>query len=789
MSDKNLDKLNVERGLISKLIETRDIETITTLDIDTRFFTGEHRRVFSYITKFVLENGEVPTPRVVKKNFPNYIIERYYNDDRGEKIYGTAEPLDYWCSEIRRKLKHNTLAEMIEKAGETLGEFDTEEAYKQIKKAISYVDSEVEITKSVDITDSTDKRKEVYEKKKLNHGIVGLETGIIPLDRILRGLPDETLTMIIATTGIGKAVTLDTPILTPEGFVPMRDIHTGAIVYDQYGKKTKVIAEFPQGYKDVFKVTFSDDSYVECCKDHLWKYKTKDDIVRGKDWRVNSLEYMMNNHSVLRGRTYNMCVPLCEPVEFDKKQLPIHPYVMGCLLGDGGFTTTRVTLSNPEVDIINKCSELLKEYGCFKYHEGTSCQYNFLSNNPRNNYLRRVIDTYFGRCKSEDKYIPVEYMQSSISDRLELLRGIVDTDGHINCKGAVSVSTKSVDLAKDVIQLAHSLGIRATYGSYTRDNGDTCEVVVRLCGDNDNVFSSVKHRQRYADRLIPKRKPVEGVLKIKSIEKLGVQKEMKCIAVDSESHTFICGDFIVTHNTFMQVLIGSYLALEGYKVQHFITEMSDNQMRDRYEMMLYSMTVGHISYKQFKEGKLPFKQEKSYYEFLDEILPDITPVILTPAKGVLAMRADIEKEKPDLVMIDGVYLMQDDQGAKDDWLRVAHITRDLKTACKDLHLPFLGNTQASQTTSKKTGPGLDSIMYTQAIGQDCDNIIAMWRDEVMYNEKEMGVKVLKQREGEQGQFIMTWDFDTMTFKPIYSVDQDGNSNPEEDEDAEDALLD
>jgi len=251
---------------------------------------------------------------------------------------------------------------MIEKAGETLGEFDTDEAYKQIKKAISYVDSEVEITKSVDITDGTDKRKEIYEKKKLNHGIVGLETGVLPLDRILRGLPDETLTMIIATTGVGK--------------------------------------------------------------------------------------------------------------------------------------------------------------------------------------------------------------------------------------------------------------------------------------------------------------------------------------------------------TFMQVLIGAYLALEGYKVQHFITEMSDSQMRDRYEMMLYSMTMGKISYTQFKEGKLPFKQEKSYYEFLDEVLPDITPVILTPAKGVLAMRADIEKEKPDLVMIDGVYLMQDDQGAKDDWLRVAHITRDLKTACKDLHLPFLGIPKPGKPPQRKLGRDL-----------------------------------------------------------------------------------
>ena len=112
--------------------------------------------------------------------------------------------------------------------------------------------------------------------------------------------------------------------------------------------------------------------------------------------------------------------------------------------------------------------------------------------------------------------------------------------------------------------------------------------------------------------------------------------------------------------------------------------------------------------------------------------------------------------------------MEDEQGAKDDWLRVTHITRDLKKTAKNWHLPIVINSQADKNTSKKTGPELGSIMYTQSIGQDSDNVLALFRDEIMINDREMGVKVLKQREGVLGKVIINWDFDHMNFKSIYS---------------------
>ena len=148
----------------------------------------------------------------------------------------------------------------------------------------------------------------------------------------------------------------------------------------------------------------------------------------------------------------------------------------------------------------------------------------------------------------------------------------------------------------------------------------------------------------------------------------------------------------------------------------------------------------------------------------------------------MGVAAEIEKHKPDIVLIDGVYLMEDDQGAKDDWLRVAHITRDLKKLAKRAKIPIFINTQADKNTSKKTGPELGSIMYTQAIGQDSDCILALYRDEVMMADREMCVKVLKQREGVTGKVTMNWDFSTMNFDEIYSdvkaeedIDEEGNN--------------
>ena len=212
--------------------------------------------------------------------------------------------------------------------------------------------------------------------------------------------------------------------------------------------------------------------------------------------------------------------------------------------------------------------------------------------------------------------------------------------------------------------------------------------------------------------------------------------------------------------TFFQVLIGVNCVLEGFKVLQLITEMSEEVMRDRYEAVLCSKLYGDFNYNDFKSGKLSPQQEKNYFNLLEKDLPafEEKSLVLDMATSPMGVSALIDKYKPDIVCIDGAYLMEDDQQARDDWLRVAHITRDLKKLAKRCKIPIMINSQADKNTSKKTGPELGSISYSQAIGMDSDNVIAMYRDQTMVSDDEMCLKILKQREGTLGRVMLNWDF-------------------------------
>lgn len=230
--------------------------------------------------------------------------------------------------------------------------------------------------------------------------------------------------------------------------------------------------------------------------------------------------------------------------------------------------------------------------------------------------------------------------------------------------------------------------------------------------------------------------------------------------------------------TYFMVLLGAYASLNGYKVMQCLTEMSDRQMRDRYEMILFGMTVGAINNNDFRSGNLPPQVREQYFGFLDSVMPDIDLPMIT-AVSPMQIEANIKKYQPDLVLIDGVYLMQDDEKAESDWLRIAHITRALKVICKRENIAMLINSQADKNTSKKVGPELGDISFSQAIGQDSDNVLSLYRTPVMYTDRELGVKILKGREGGTGEVRMSWDFSTMQFKQIYGEKSDGTQSYED----------
>lgn len=427
MGLKRKKTYDIEKGFLSKLIETGDIIYVKDKQIKPNFFIGENKRMYLYLNEYFLANGSLPTNRVLLQKFPQYHFEEYENEE-GISTVGTEEPLSHWCTELRRKKKHDTIATATESIAGSLDEMETDEAYNTMKKTVLEVESEIEETRSLDITKDTQDRKRVYEEREKTKGITGIPSSIPLLDYILKGFQKGTLTTVIAPTGVGK--------------------------------------------------------------------------------------------------------------------------------------------------------------------------------------------------------------------------------------------------------------------------------------------------------------------------------------------------------TWFEVLIGSNAQINGYKVLQFVTEMSEEQMRDRFEAMHMGIMMGEFNYNKFKSGGLDRDQKESYFKYLDKIAPKMESLVIEQATGVSDIRAKIELHKPDLVLVDGVYLMEDERGAESDWLRVAHITRDLKVLCANMHLPMVINSQADKSTSKKTGAEIENISYTQAIGQDSDTVLTILRTEEMIEDRESCVKVIKNREGILGKVMVNWDFDTMDFSSIYSTDKD-----------------
>ena len=148
---------------------------------------------------------------------------------------------------------------------------------------------------------------------------------------------------------------------------------------------------------------------------------------------------------------------------------------MGALLGDGGFSTSPITFTNVEQDIIDKVNGLISDFGFFKHRtDKKHIQLNFNSRGIYRSPFTKYIRDTFNNCTSEDKFIPNEYKMSSIEDRIALLQGLFDTDGSVSIpKGHIRFETVSEQLAKDIQFVCRSLGIRTKINKRVRTKGTT----------------------------------------------------------------------------------------------------------------------------------------------------------------------------------------------------------------------------------------------------------------------------------------------------------------------------
>jgi uracil-DNA glycosylase family 4 len=343
----------------------------------------------------------------------------------------------------------------------------------------------------------------------------------------------------------GKAQPLDAKILTPNGWKLMQDIKVGDEICDSMYKTCLVTEIFPQGIKEVFKITLSDKSEAESCKEHLWQIQSIWDRQRGIV-QIKKLEDIMKLKFKNSRGNPNYSIQRQNAMWFNYQSIPINPYILGVMLGDGSFRTPYgCSFFTDDEEILQ---QFIIEFGYEKLSNPSDRTY-YISD------LRPIINNLgLSEKYSHEKFIPEIYKINSLENRLEILRGLMDTDGTINEFGsAIEFSTSSEQLANDVIFLVRSLGGIANmtdripkyeYKGEIREGKKSYRVFINI--RQLNPFKLTRKAERW--ERWDKKTRYDLARNIISIEK-SREVECQCISVNSEDHLYVTDDFILTHNT------------------------------------------------------------------------------------------------------------------------------------------------------------------------------------------------------------------------------------------------
>jgi phosphate starvation-inducible protein PhoH len=366
---------------------------------------------------------------------------------------------------------------------------------------------------------------------------------------LYNGIRNNTLTICQGPAGTAKAQPLDSLILTPNGWITMGDIEVGDRVISDDGNSTIVTGVFPQGKKDIWELSFSDGSKVECCSDHLW-FVTSEKDRKSKNPKSGSVKTTLEIIESLytkRGRL-NYTIPITSPVNLNERKVEIDPYLFGILLGDGCFRE-HVELTTSDEEIINYFQNSIEEYEILTNRDLYNYSVTSDIKKNKNKYIKYLKELGLYNLKSDNKFIPNEYKYNSLDNRIKLLRGLMDSDGSIDKDGSIYFGSNSIRLVNDVKELIQSLGGIATdhspYNPSVKKSEKISYRITVTMNPNINPFSF----KRKLDRVIPKTKykPNRYITSAKLIGK----KEAQCIMVDSPSRLYLTNDYIVTHNTFV----------------------------------------------------------------------------------------------------------------------------------------------------------------------------------------------------------------------------------------------
>lgn len=415
---------------------------------------------------------------------------------------------------------------------------------------------------------------------------------LVDAERVTKMLEKRIIEVAPLAFMRGRAHPLRSKILTPTGWQRMGDIKVGDFVVGSDGKPTEVLGVYPQGKRDVFRITMTDGSSAFACAEHLWSVRTASDKRRNKSWRVMQTREMMGKERCFHQYRYELPL-LSSPVEWNYKKVPIEPYSLGLLLGDGCISDkTSPTFATADTELISALEFSFAGQN-LRIKQKSEIDYVIVNSAGRGgiiapNLLTQALrELNLAGTKSATKFIPEIYLYNSAEVRLAILQGLLDTDGgpvtQTNRTCRIQYSTTSEKLKDDVVFLVRSLG-GVAYWRKRKAEGRKPGFAngMDVCYRNDAYILDIRLPENIRPFRLKRKADVyerfggggRPMRFIKNIEFVS-EEETQCISVAALDSLYVTDDFILTHNTLNDafIILDEAQNTTGEQMKMFLTRI------------------------------------------------------------------------------------------------------------------------------------------------------------------------------------------------------------------------
>ena len=639
---KQLNALNPQRSIGTVLAEfCKSPQLLRSTDISLSaddFLMKFHKILFNAINNIIYSNASLKS--INEADIDNYLssFPKYYaiwSEHDGitylnQSIkYSKAELFETSLQEVKKYSLlrryvangvdisdlydfNNVDPEIANKGAETIDSMTIDEITNHYTSKILAIRNDITSETGTDIVqfeikDDIDTLLErLNEVPEMGHGFTNPY-----FNTLFRGMREGKYMLRSAGTNVGKAVTLNTHLKMADGTDKLaKDIKVGDIVLGQDGKPTNITGVFPHKNKKMYKVSMSDGRSFEACDEHLVPVWTTGQ----KTNRRGNVKYLQtkvlgdmirdykNTNRHIGNRvitTHKYLLPLNEKVEYPEVKHVIDPYALGVLLAEGSLhdivTNGMLRASFNEDDVL----ERFMEKSGFTYYTHGDYNYSYAFNQRENDGVKGYKDEikhYDLAHTTKSKYIPNDYLYDSIENRMELLKGLIDTDGSIcmnksrdnYCVGFATISEK---LKNTFLELVDGLGFGRSVKLEHRTD--------RKCNDlwdikvftPEKIWTSEKHSKRAESRKYKSNKHIyTQIIDIQRIE----DQDAVCFSVDNKDHLFLIDNYVVTHNTRMGMAdmlnvacdeiyetgTGNWVKTgKGYPILFISTELDKNELQ------------------------------------------------------------------------------------------------------------------------------------------------------------------------------------------------------------------